>query len=46
MTLAYLTADENIEEQDTHYEEARALERQKELFVVEGGRSKDAAVTG
>eukprot|EP00731_Ephydatia_muelleri_P025330 Em0017g413a len=41
-----LTTDEGIEERDTLYEDARALERQKELFVVKGGRSKDAAVAG
>ena len=29
-----------------NYEEARALDRQKALFVVKGGRSKDAAVAG
>ena len=44
--LSWATTDEGIEERDTLYEEARALERQKELFVVKGRRSKDAAVAG
>eukprot|EP00731_Ephydatia_muelleri_P012093 Em0006g987a len=46
MTLNKISENEDIEERDTLDEEARALERQKELFVVKGGRSKDAAVAG
>eukprot|EP00731_Ephydatia_muelleri_P002914 Em0001g2914a len=41
-----LQNDDEIEERDTLYEEARALDRKRELFVVKGGRSKDAAVAG
>ena len=36
--VSWATTDEGIEERDTLYEEARALKRQKELFVVKGGR--------
>ena len=45
ISVSWATTDEDIEERDTFFE-ARALERQKELFVVKGGRSKDAAVAG
>eukprot|EP00731_Ephydatia_muelleri_P020983 Em0013g710a len=44
ISVSWATTDEDIEERDTLYEEARALEKQKELFVVKGERSKDAAV--
>ena len=44
ISVPWATTDEEIKERDTLYEEARTLERQKELFVVEGGHSKDAAV--
>ena len=45
ISVSWATTDEDIEERDTLFE-ARALERQIELFVVKGGRSKDAAVAG
>ena len=47
ISISWATNDaEELEERDTLYEEARALDRQKALFVVKGGRSKDAAVAG
>ena len=40
ISVPWATTDEEIEERNTLYEEARALDRQKELFVVKDGRSK------
>ena len=46
ISISWAVKDDEIEERDTLYEEARALDRKRELFVVKGGRSKDAAVAG
>ena len=46
ISISWATKDDELEERDTLYEEARALDRQKALFIVKGERSKDAAVEG
>ena len=46
ISISWAVKDDEIEERATLYEEARALDRKRELFVVKGGRSKDAAVAG
>ena len=46
ISISWATKDDELEERDTLYEEARALDRQKALFIAKGERSKDAAVEG
>ena len=46
ISISWASKDDEIEERNTLYEESRALDRKRELFVVKGGRTKDAAVAG
>ena len=43
ISISWATKDDELEERDTLYEEARALDRQKALFIVKG---EHAAVEG
>lgn len=37
ISISWAMKDEEMEERDTMYKEARVLEKQKGLFVVKGG---------
>ena len=46
ISVSWSTLEDGIEQRDTLYDEANAMEKEKTLFVVKGGRCKDAAVAG
>ena len=46
ISVCWPVSQQDVDERDSLYDNARALQREGKLFVMKGGKSKDSAVDG